>query len=188
MGDFEDQLREQVQRSRRQAGQERDQIADVLAGMAGYRATWTDQARAFVRVAAEIGMKPLQHRTERVVKKRFGRTTTETTVLEYHLVGNIGITPAGELIDGRDRQPLLRPLDELKSALVTTLVYRDYPAARSPRSEMVVRLSHGWVKHGVTPAGELLLVGDSDGSDDYTTFEHELKNKIRVALGRAWNE
>ncbi|USX49079.1 hypothetical protein [Lentzea sp. HUAS12] len=190
MGDFEDQLREQVHRARRQDDQERNQIAEVLANMAVYRATWTDQARAFLRVAAEIGMKPLQHRTERVVKKRFGRTATETTVIEYHSIGltGIGITLTGELVADSGEQPVLRPLEELKADLVTVLVYRDYPAARSPRSETVVRLSAGRVKHGVTSAGELLLVGDSDGTDSYTTFEHELKNKIRIALGRAWNE
>ncbi|GHH56844.1 hypothetical protein [Lentzea cavernae] len=190
MGDFEDQLRQQVHRARQQDDREKDQIAEVLAGMDGYRAQWAEQARAFVKVAAEIGIAPHRHQTQRTIKKRFGRTATETTVLEYHLIGTsgVGITLSGDLVEGREQQPVLRPLGELKAELVTTLLYRDYPAARAPRSEVVVKLSHGRVKHGVTAAGELLLVGDHEGYDTFTTFEHELKNKIRVALGRAWNE
>ncbi|WP_367136308.1 hypothetical protein [Saccharothrix sp. HUAS TT1] len=182
MDDFEDRLRARVERVRFERSRGRRFAADVVARLGEHREVWREQARAFARVAAGIGMGGTRISAEHRTRKRFG--VAWTTVLEHDVLfveGGVAVTTAGDLVEVEAGRPLpvagfLDEGDFTYDAL-PACVYRD---SEQPHVEDVVGIRRGprGLACCVTAAGELVVVCDGGEGRALLTLERRLAEAL----------
>ncbi|MCC8245718.1 hypothetical protein [Saccharothrix luteola] len=180
MGDFEDRLRARVEDVRRERSRSRRLAADVMARLPEHREVWREQARAFARVAAAIGMAARRVSAERRSRKRFGMAWT--TVVEHDLLfaeGGVAVTAAGDLVEVEGGKPLpfagFLDEDGFSYDTLTACVYRADDRAHV-EDVVGVRRSPRGLACCVTAGGELVVV--CDGGQALLTFERRLAESV----------
>ncbi|QQQ75224.1 hypothetical protein IOD16_29595 [Saccharothrix sp. 6-C] len=183
MADFETRLRERVEHVRLERSRGRRVAAEVMARLPEHRESWREQARAFARVAAAIGMAPRRVSVEHRSKKRFGMAWT--TVVEHDVLfaeGGVAVTAAGDLVEveGGEPLPLTGFLDEdgFSYDTLTACVYREDDR---PHVEEVVGVRRGprGLACCVTVSGELVVVCDGGEGQAFLTFERRLAESLQ---------
>ncbi|WP_158843221.1 hypothetical protein [Saccharothrix deserti] len=184
MGDLEDRLRARVEQVRRERSRLQRLNADVMARLPEHREVWRGQARAFARVAAEIGMASTRISAEYKAKKRFG--IQRATLWEHDVLfaeGGIAVTTAGDLVevDGDNPAPFAGFLDEGDFAYdaLSVCLYRDPAGGRADIEDVVgIRRSPRGLACCVTVSGELVVVCDGGEGNAFMTFERRLTEVV----------
>ncbi len=182
MGDLEDRLRARVEQVRQERSRSRRFAAEVMARLPEHREVWREQARAFARVAAAVGMAARRVSVEHRSRKRFGMAWT--TVLEHDVLfteGGVAVTAAGDLVEVEAGKPVpfagFLDEDGFTYDALTACVYR---ADDRPHVEEVVgvRRSPRGLACCVTDSGELVVVCDGGEGQAFLTFERRLAESV----------
>ncbi|ONI83243.1 hypothetical protein ALI22I_32350 [Saccharothrix sp. ALI-22-I] len=182
-GDLEDRLRARVEQVRWERSRVQRLGADVVAHLPEHREVWRAQARAFARVAAEIGMGSERISAEYKEKKRFIQRVTLWEHDVLFVEGGVAVTTRGELVevDGDRPVPFAGFLDEgdFTYDALSVCLYRDRADDRADIEDVVgIRRSPRGLACCVTASGELVVVCDGGEGNAFMTFERRLAEVV----------